>query len=283
MDQTSTWPGWAAFGFADVHDIVGPGEGYVGGLSYPGALARMSVLTPGGAAAFGMFNPIVGLAGWATRRFGGVRSRSFQAAYRALGAGFIDIHSMGKATKASTPMGTYRYLQSAGLNPENILRGGWASRISDMPFTVTQTTLPWKGKGTGISMPGRAAGSVNVLQANRLYMKAVPHSLRRDGLKATASRFGAARTAAALGMRAVPFVGWGLLAYDFARASRFAFHKMGEFYRARHQRMTADPRESLLDSEGAATERRRSLQVISQSRMNARSAFGWEAKRFHSV
>lgn len=130
------------------------------------------------------------------------------------------------------------------------------------------------------------------LAQNRLIMgmlrKEVAEGGLAAGLKAAGwgaslgSKIGAAARLGGMGAgRMLPLVGWGMFAYDVFQAGRGLYNAVDQLAQARHRQMTSETATPFVDNMHTMTERRRALGAIQQSRMNARSAFGYEAKRLH--
>jgi hypothetical protein len=83
--------------------------------------------------------------------------------------------------------------------------------------------------------------------------------------------------------RALGPIGWGLLAYDLGRAGYAAYKAVTNAAEVAYSRQFQETAVPFVNGYQAQTQRRQALMTIQQSRLNARSAFGFEAKRFHAL
>lgn len=90
-----------------------------------------------------------------------------------------------------------------------------------------------------------------------------------------------ARVGGVISSRLLPLVGWGMFAYDVMQAGKGLYNSVNKMAQNRFEEMRSESAVPIVDNMNTLTERRRALASIQQSRMNARSAFGWEAKRLH--
>ena len=134
-----------------------------------------------------------------------------------------------------------------------------------------------------------------VLEGNRLVMGMISREtsmaggiFSRAGLRAGLEAAGGwgVGGAARFGMwglsRALGPIGWGLFAYDVIRAGTAAYKAIDNAAQVAYSRQFQETAVPFANGYEAQTQRRQALMTIQQSRMNARSAFGHEAKRFHS-
>ena len=127
-----------------------------------------------------------------------------------------------------------------------------------------------------------AAGIQAEILAGRSVATVGGKEVVRRGLSSAVSKFGAFRVGAYAVSRLGSAIGWGLLAYDAARLTRWAGQATSSYANnLRNISSQSETTSQMTTGEVIMTERRRSLLAISQSRMNARSAFGHEARRAH--
>ena len=164
---------------------------------------------------------------------------------------------------------------------EGGLRGAEAARF--MPGgRSTDKMLGWLTNGT------------RTLKHNRLIMGMISREtslaggvLSRAGLRAGLEAAGGLGIGgvARFGMwgisRALGPIGWGLFAYDVIRAGYGAYKAIDNAAQVAYSRQFQETAVPFANGYEAQTQRRQALMTIQQSRMNARSAFGHEAKRFH--
>lgn len=299
-EQSTSW------GASIIMGDYGPG-----GSALFGDLVKLNTLMGGSAAgmiggtSLGILGAGHGL-GALAGHFGMKKTQgALQVGANMFGGGFIDLARMGAPghrTAEQAVSGAFKYwAQGGNINRFAVgaggatidlatsgghaaamskARGGMRSRMMEKIYSNTIYKRTYNTAGESLSM----------MQANRLISKqatsiVAKNLFKEGGMKAIAAgarTMGIARFGVGLGMRAIPVVGWAWLATDVARGAIHGMDALDDLYQStRHKLRSPNLTDRLAETSFAQTERQRAMMSIQQSHLNARSAFGSEARRFH--
>ena len=130
--------------------------------------------------------------------------------------------------------------------------------------------------------------SPGMAKRNRVIMAGIKQGIATSGISKTAATYGATRVGLYGAMVAAPWVGGALLVADTLRAgyaAKQAVHRTARSIRnySGQTEFGAANTTNMVYGETVLTERQRALQSIGQSNLNARYAFGAEARRAHML